>query len=197
MNEDLISILCDESWYYDQKGFNDVLFRKDGTGEIVFRGETTIMIATAFHWKVFSQSINQGANNYQKIPHVIGQLDIEMTITKRRLTRWKKLDELQLNEAYLTEDAFMPKTYTICLEKGSFLTPWAESNFKKFPSAPPRYALRLKFDKSPYPPRHELKNPEGGPEQVKVWDWKEFCNRELPEDQWVGPTFWNTNCIVQ
>jgi len=102
-----------------------------------------------------------------------------MTLTTRRLEQPQSARYL-INEALLTDDAFLPKTYSLRLEKGNFLTPCDElSSFED--EFTPRFALRLAFDKSPYPPREEWKEPEGAPDAVKMWKWKAFVSRSSPE----------------
>ena len=148
-----------------------------------------MFIAAEFEWKPQGpESLEQvidlsSISSTRNKPHLISQLDIELTLTKRRTPsfstpeaqRWK-----QINEALLTDDAFLPKTYTIRLEKDNFLAPvdtisQSENEFT------PRYALRLAFDKSPYPPRHEWKEPGGAPDGLKMWEWKDFVRQKSPE----------------
>jgi len=100
-----------------------------------------------------------------------------------------------MNELLLTDDAFLPKTYTISLEKGNFLSPHdASIPFEN--EFTPRFALRLVFDKSPYPPRHEWKEPDGAPDMVKMWEWKEFCGEESAELKSKSLFTWGGNCVV-
>jgi hypothetical protein len=83
----------------------------------------------------------------------------------------------------LTDDAFQPKSYSIRIEKGNFTEPSFVGS--ESPSRP-RYALRLLFDKSPYPPREEWREPEGGPDSGKFWGHKEFVGRDAPELEKLG-----------
>jgi hypothetical protein len=84
-----------------------------------------------------------------------------------------------LNELGLTDDAFRPKSYTIRIEKGNFTEPCHVGYSSSY--TPPRFALRLLFDKSPYPPRSEWRKPEGGPDSGQFWDHIEFVGRISPE----------------
>ena len=81
----------------------------------------------------------------------MSQFDIELTLAKRRIPRMNR-PEMQsrgLNEVFLTDDAFLPKTYTVRLEKGNFLTPF-DAMFPEYEDQyTPRFAFRLAFDKSP------------------------------------------------
>ena len=86
----------------------------------------------------------------------------------------------KLNESLLTDEAFKPKTFSVMLEKGNFLTPQDEmlSAEDKYT---PRFAFRPEFDRSPYPPRSEWKEPQGAPDAMKMWEWKDFVGRKSPE----------------
>ena len=105
----------------------------------------------------------------------------------------------KINDALLTDDAFLPKVYTLQLEKGRFRTQydrflpneasWLDSAKWLVEKAlyggqktAPWYAYKLTFDISPYPPRSEWKNTEGGgvPDAFKFWEWTEFYRDELP-----------------
>jgi hypothetical protein len=118
--------------------------------------------------------------------HLISQFDIELTLTKRRIPKLgnAEMHNYKINESLLTDDAFLPKTYTVRLEKGEFITPYDAMRTEEIPNTP-AFALRLVFDKSPYPPRDEWKEPDGAPDAIKFWEWKEFCGRQLPEGR--GP----------
>jgi len=83
-----------------------------------------------------------------------------------------------VNELGLKDDAFHPKSFTVSIENGSFKQPCFIGGDESMWS---RYALRLFFDKSPYPPRCEWKEPEGGPDSGQFWDHKEFVGRSSPE----------------
>ena len=113
----------------------------------------------------------------------MAQFDLEITLTKRAIITRGPTDGYILNEENLIDDAFLPKTYSVRLEKGMFKTafertagpvrPWRQS-----------YAYQLVFDKSPYPPRHEWKDPEDVPEPpfLAFSEWREFCSRSVPSD---------------
>lgn len=102
----------------------------------------------------------------------------------------------RINESLLTNDAFLPKTYTVRLEEGNFLTPY-DLMLPEEDQYTPRFALRLAFDKSPYPPRHEWKEPGGAPDAMKMWEWKDFCGRQSPglKTQRDRHAWWG-NCVV-
>ena len=168
--------------------------------------ETALWIAAELEWKLKRVDHFDGSVNISSVdqscknptPHVISQFDIEITLTKScipSLRSWMK-PSYQVNEKLLVDDAFRPKTYSVRLEKGNFLCAY-DAMLPKEDEFTPRFALRLVFDKSPYPPRQEWKKPEGAPDAVKMWEWKEFCARESPElkaianrDPWLG------QCVV-
>ena len=113
----------------------------------------------------------------------MAQFDLEITLTKRAIVTRGPTNGYILNEENLIDDAFLPKTYSVRLEKGVFKTafertagpvrPWRQS-----------YAYQLVFDKSPYPSRHEWKGPEDVPEPpfLAFSEWREFCSRSIPSD---------------
>lgn len=142
------------------------------------------------------------AANPSKSPHLLGQLHLEITLAKRLPERVRDSilsKSTIINELGLTDDAFLPKLYTIRIEKGNFIEPWCVGFWDSWR---PRFALRLIFDKSPYPPRSEWKEPEGGPASCRFWDHVEFVGREDPELKKRGramndvpSAIWNT-CVA-
>jgi hypothetical protein len=80
-----------------------------------------------------------------------------------------------VNEGSLTDDAFRPKSFNVRIEQGNFATPAGiGSEFSRlYPSPDLRWAMRLIFDPSPYPPESEWKNSRGN----HFWDFKEFVGR--------------------
>lgn len=93
-----------------------------------------------------------------------------------------------MNESLLTDGAFLPKAYTTRLEKGSFLTTYDAILSEEEGQCTPRFALRLEFDMSAFPPRHGWKEPDGASDAVRMWDWKSFYSRQLPELKTQGHT---------
>jgi len=103
----------------------------------------------------------------------------------------------KINDALLTDEAFLPKTYTLQLEKGRFRTQYdrlypteagwldnakwlVEKTLYGGRKTAPWYAYKLAFDVSPYPPQKEWKSPDGAPNTFKFWEWTEFYRDELP-----------------
>ena len=172
--------------------------------KLLCRQGLNIWIAAEFAWKPHSPaSLDQivdigGLDGTRRDPHLIQQFDIEMTLAKRRIARMRRPERQgwRMNESVLTDEAFRPKTYTVRLEKGNFLAPF-DAIGQREDQYTPRFALRLAFDPSPYPPRHEWKEPGGAPDALEMWQWKEFCGRSSPELKTQGDrhTLWG-NCVV-
>ncbi|KAI8959227.1 hypothetical protein F5Y11DRAFT_333834 [Daldinia sp. FL1419] len=190
MNEALCSILSGEEWSFDLEG-RSIKFNNDGTGELWCRCNFNVWIAAELQWKSLgslgdsSENIetpSQAASSAQgRGPRLLGQLNVEITLEKRlpesvRTTILSK--STIINELSLTDEAFRPKSYTLRIERGNFIEPC----YVGFPSADkPRFALRLIFNKSPYPPRPEWRKPDGGPDGGQFWDHVEFVARVSPE----------------
>ncbi|OAQ61197.1 hypothetical protein VFPPC_02201 [Pochonia chlamydosporia 170] len=190
MNEALCSILCgEEEWWYDQDG-RSISFNNDGTGELWCRCNLNYWIAAEIEWKSIkqvdrvepsSQSVNTVSDAQSKNPRHLGQLNLQITLTKRLPQRARDSilsKSTIINELSLKDDAFQPKFYAVTIEKGNFIEP-CRIGFSS--STASRFALRLLFDTSPYPPRSEWKNPEGGPDGGQFWDHREFVSRPSTE----------------
>jgi hypothetical protein len=89
--------------------------------------------------------------------------------------------------APLHTPAFLPKTLTVTISRGRYIEPWQQFIKKPFPLfsgeadrfKPRRYASKLTFDVSPYPPRGEWdERGVSGLEQSldfhRHWEKKEF-----------------------
>ncbi|KAI1460603.1 hypothetical protein F4805DRAFT_369147 [Annulohypoxylon moriforme] len=188
MNEALCSILTGEDeWYYHADG-RHIKFNKDGTGELSCRCNFNIWILAELEWKSIkpphgpSQIVEfpgQVSNNtWNKGPQLLGQLDLEITLLKQLSKRAKGTiveKNTLVNEGSLTDDAFRTRQFTVRFEKGNFLEPVCTD-----PNLDWRYELRLLFDKSPYPPRSQWKEPEQGPDSCQFWDMIEFVSRHVP-----------------
>lgn len=169
-------------------------------GKLVCRYENTVWIAAVFEWepqdsKLLSQAVDLD-NDTRRGPNLISQFEIEMTLTKQRSPTYPPQEcDWRMNASLLSDDAFLPKSYTVKLERGKFITPHDARRAKEIPFTP-RYTLRLIFDNSPYPPRHEWKDPVPGPDATKMWEWKEFCGRQLPLTEHGDTDAWWSRCVV-
>lgn len=112
-----------------------------------------------------------------------------------------KQDNPQFNEWALKKDAFRTRTYTVRIEKGNFIEPAYSINHWVHAS---RYAIRLVFDKSPYPPQPEWNqlDPLGITVGSHYWDIVEFAageSRDLKKEgramNDLSPRSWNS-CTV-
>lgn len=127
------------------------------------------------------------SNNNSNTPVVLGTLELEITLTKRKPTaEWaqKMLTSTCLNEGSLIDAAFLPKSYTVRVERGNFLEPALSHSPRSITNGWSRYAYRLIFKKSPYPERPEWRNPGQGPDngpKYSFWHLKEFVGRASPE----------------
>ncbi|KAF3066461.1 hypothetical protein GL218_09007 [Daldinia childiae] len=213
MNEALCSILSmEDRWSFDLEG-RFIKFNKDGTGEKLWcRCNFNVWIAAEFEWRSVEpprdpsrstevpSQVASGAPG--KGPQPLGQLNLEITLTKRLPETVKHSilsKSTMVNEKSLTDEAFYPKLYTVRIEKGNFVEPC----YIGYPSSDkPRFALRLLFDKSPYPPRSGWKRPEEGPDGGQFWDHVEFVGRISPELVKKGAvmnnisTGWWGGCVV-
>ncbi|KAJ8121920.1 hypothetical protein O1611_g9976 [Lasiodiplodia mahajangana] len=195
MNEALCSMLTgEEDWHFDSEG-KSIRFNKDGTGELECRCNLNFWILAEFEWKSIepqdngSSGASAGLGHTTAIKHDssqperLGQLDLEITLTRRlagRARRWAEAHPStaeQMNKN-LTGDAYQPKSYNVRIERGNFIQP-CYAGYQN--SDMERYSLRLLFDKSPYPPRSEWRDPQGAPDEGKFWDLVEFVGRAAPD----------------
>ncbi|RWA08862.1 hypothetical protein EKO27_g6228 [Xylaria grammica] len=195
MNEALCSILSsDEDWHFHSDG-RSIRFNGDGTGELTCRCNLNFWILAEFEWKSIRPQHNEPhrapassgytptTKNNGNRPELLGQLDLEITLTRRlaaRARRWAEehpSNAKHMNQS-LADDAYRTKLYTIRVERGNFIEP-CYVGYKN--SDAKRYSFRLLFDKSPYPPRSEWLSPQGGPNDGCFWDHVEFVGRAAPD----------------
>ncbi|KAI1861846.1 hypothetical protein JX265_009349 [Neoarthrinium moseri] len=211
----VLSLLCGpDLWHWDPRGSCSISFHKNGTGlvrlpsllqafllarrsiltiyQLRAGAEISDFIAAGFDWELKRpESLNHIVDLNQideRRGTLLSQFEVELTLTTRvhpRLQETRHLCTL-LNEQALTDGAFLPKFYTIRLEYGRFDDP--STSWMHDPPAlyrPPKYALRLLFDKSPFPAREEWNDEARFPaEQCRFWDMREFAQREVPKDGW-------------
>ncbi|KAI1115298.1 hypothetical protein F5Y14DRAFT_410830 [Nemania sp. NC0429] len=174
MGESLRSILCREPWYYDLERQCKIKFDEDGTGELVCRREIPIFIAGRIKWKALSEIGQPLTTSSDEDGGIKRLLELEITLTQQR-SSWVS-SRPRINEQLLNDEAFLPKTYKIKLEKGDFVSAsdrtWKPAEVLS--DDVPKFALRLTFDVSPYPPREQWKSSKGAPDAIKFWEWTEF-----------------------
>jgi hypothetical protein len=145
-------------------------------------------ILAEFEWKVTTITPLDQAYKDSKSPHLISQLNIEITLTKHLSPDPKK--ELESRHIHVTDDAFRSKSFNIRIEQGNFALP--EDLLCNGSNVATRYTKRIVFDTSPYPPEPEWKESwlEGWkePEGRNYWDEKEFVNYNPSLDEFRAPT---------
>ncbi|KAI8631215.1 hypothetical protein F5Y19DRAFT_473613 [Xylariaceae sp. FL1651] len=189
MPETLQSILCSETWVWDPNGSCQITFDKSGTGKLICRSEASVFIAAEFDWELASPTspaaaaLSAIAVDPASPTHLV-TLPLTITLTKRRipyLGDFATSRVLRLNEDLLHDSAFAPRTYAVRVERGDFLstpdTGSSQTQQRELPKFTPRFALRLVFDASPYPPAEAWRDPDGAPASFKVWEFTEFCGR--------------------
>lgn len=83
-------------------------------------------------------------------------LRLDMTLTRRVIKTRGPADDIELNDFYLRDEAFVPKKFSARLERGCFDTAM-EEKLGAVPRWAPKYKYRFVFDKSPYPQAQEWK----------------------------------------
>jgi len=160
--------------------------------KLVAATELPTYIAAEFNWELTSPDTLDVAVDLSnsKTPRamLLVQFNIELTLTKRIHPRYES-ERDHLNEVVLTDAAFLPKNYTIRLEHGRFMDPAHEIDIashksRDFLFRPYLNALRLVFDKSPYPPQNEWKEGAGGIANLFA-DSKAFVDRRLGMDSYL------------
>jgi len=123
---------------------------------------------------------------WSRKPQVLGRMNLEIKLSTSvagsllgPLPIWPSL-----NEHYLSEAAFKPRTFMVTIEKGNFVHKrlvGREGNYRI------RYGLRLLFSKSPYPTREGLKNPDKSPiSELNFDEMDMFVARTLPQSETKG-----------
>ncbi|KAI0392218.1 hypothetical protein F5Y17DRAFT_460111 [Xylariaceae sp. FL0594] len=205
MNEALESILCaEEKWSFDPEG-RYIKLNTDGTGELWCRCNFNYWIAAEIEWErvdgtddanIPNNILNNNNNNNNSNtttttptqvsttkslkPQELGTISLHLTLRKR-IPSWARTSVLSKSSSMLNElDAFdTPRTYVVRMEKGNFVKPCAVGYGSD--EEEERFALRIVFDRSPYPPRAQWRNPDGGPDSGRFWDHVEFVARPDPD----------------
>ena len=112
----------------------------DGQPKMLCARELIVWIAAEFEWEnlgskaleqiIIDNTNSNSRNTSSKDLPWITRFDMRLTLTKRRVPLPNDPENVRkLNEYWLKEDAFAPKTYTVHLEKGVFLTPDIAKHF--------------------------------------------------------------------
>lgn len=191
----VISLLCGPNWRWDTYSNCWISFNKDGTGLIEASADQPVYLASEFEWKLKNpdslDTVVELDHNNSREGVLLSQFDIELTLTKRLHPRYQDNPIYAgINERFLQDAAFLPKSYTIRLEHGRFDDPayknWSIwKNSRPFFYQPDMYALRLVFDKSPFPPLDEWRDARDVAEAGRWPEIKEFVDRNIPTDSWL------------
>ena len=151
------------------------------TAQLVCRANLNVWIAAEFDWKFLSGEdgnilVDLSDTSDKSSTQKLFKFGIEMTLTKRRIPKLghMAMEGYRINEELLSDDAFVPKTYSVCLERGNFLTQH-DTLCEELLEGTPRWGARITFDRSPYPSRETWKEEP----YEKFWEWKAFCAWQL------------------
>ncbi|KAF8156276.1 hypothetical protein K438DRAFT_1777521 [Mycena galopus ATCC 62051] len=188
------SVLCSEkAWHWDTDDGHNLIFYRDGTGEITSWAELNAWIFAIFEWKVNDPatvkytptalppppSLVQRLVSPSQPPMVpVLRASIEFTLTKRRTPFGVRLPH-RLNEELLLDAAFAPRVLNITVERGRFPASWDYVPVQ--PDIPKSwFQSQLTFDVSPYPVRetwdpklYDMVDSIGQPNMTK------FCAHKL------------------
>ncbi|RAH50925.1 uncharacterized protein BO95DRAFT_117239 [Aspergillus brunneoviolaceus CBS 621.78] len=186
-SESVLSILTGQSWFWDPMQSNEIRFHPNGAGHLICRYETQVWIMAELHWRSLRPaSLEQIAAT--TADGLLGEFEIEIRLSKRQTPGTYVPPGRRINEALLTDEAFEPKLFTVRLERGSFLTQHDRAGDRQGGDAS-RWAMRLVFDKSPYPQPEEWKEMTSSLQAHKMWEWNEFCSHQLPEKGLLAATW--------
>ncbi|KAI9677317.1 MAG: hypothetical protein M1829_002660 [Trizodia sp. TS-e1964] len=178
MDEALSSILCAEERWIFRGLCESIGFNADGTGNLWCScADFNCYIALALSWRLLPPAPPVARNASARRPQLLGQLNVEITLERKLAPGAPEQHGKYLIEGVLCDAAFTPKSFCIRIEKGDFIEPGA-IRLEGF--SLDRYSLRLLFDKSPYPPREEWKEPQCGPDSLLFWEHAEFVARRQP-----------------
>ncbi|KAK2831929.1 hypothetical protein FQN49_007028 [Arthroderma sp. PD_2] len=185
MAETIRSVLCGERWRLDSRSIVDLDFNADGTGRMIFGGEIIFYIAAEFDWSaedsaILDQIIHRASDEGNE-PCLLTEFDLNLTLTKRAIpfSGTYPIPRHTINEGRLEESAFVPRTFSVRLEKGSFISPHDMCDGRVFRTTR-RYALRLSFDETPYPPTDTWKPDRLPLDPMQIEGWTAFYCEPMP-----------------
>ncbi|KAH6681491.1 hypothetical protein B0J14DRAFT_576510 [Halenospora varia] len=195
----LLSILCSDRWRWDSAGYSAIVFNADHTGELKCASDNSYFMGAKFEWKAKDPNTRCWQATSTDLSQLQCQFAIEITLQKQ--DNEGTCESVQTDPAYaflphlqtsrLTDDAFLPKTYTLRLEKGRFTTQcdrlyggktWYGA--KKLHPWATWFSFKLIFDPSPYPPRKQWKDTKTSsvPGDTHFWEWNEFYSVENEDE---------------
>lgn len=157
--------------------------------------ETAFTLAASFDWRALNPTVLDdrvtitGGRTAKTLAHV----SLEISLTERRCPcppGWNfdenTLERIRASRSKFKETAFQPRTFSVRLESGRFAKPFMEDHggVQSFGDQAHSYALRLVFDRCPWPLLEEY---IGG----SIWgDKKEVtrfvCQEEGLYNSWMG-----------
>ncbi|KAH8663383.1 hypothetical protein BGZ60DRAFT_411197 [Tricladium varicosporioides] len=195
----LLSLLCSNRWRWDSAGYSAIIFNADHTGELKCASDSSYFIGAKFEWKAKDPNTRCWQATTTDTTQLQCQFVIEITLQKQGVgspsgtaqtdPAYTFLPHLQTT--HLNDEAFLPKIFTIRLEKGRFATQcdrlyggktWYGAN--RLDPWATWFSFKLVFDPSPYPPRKEWKDFQAGsfPEGTHFWEWNEFYSVENEDE---------------
>lgn len=157
--------------------------------------ETAFTLAASFDWRALNQTVldELPAITGGRTTKTLAHLSLEITLTERRCPcpqGWNfdenTLERIRMTQSGFRESAFQPRTFSVRLESGRFAKPYMEDHggVEKFGDQADSYALRLVFDRCPWPLLEEY---IGG----SIWgDKKEVtrfvCQESGRYNSWLG-----------
>ncbi|RAL12016.1 uncharacterized protein BO97DRAFT_414596 [Aspergillus homomorphus CBS 101889] len=185
--QSVLSILTEQSWFWDPMHNNEIRFLANGTGHIICRYETQEWIMAELGWRPRSP-VSLEPVTVTNADGFLSEFEIEITLSKRQIANSYVPAGRRINEALLTEKAFKPKVYKVRVERGSFLTQHDRTGDLQRGDRP-RYAMQLAFDTSPYPQPEQWKEMTSSLQAHRMWEWDEFCSHQLPEKGFLSVTW--------
>ncbi|CAI6316968.1 unnamed protein product [Periconia digitata] len=210
--EEILALLCDwkDPWTFGTRCW--IQFKRDGNGQLSCDGEQRSYLAVEFSW-----SFKNEPSEPRTVQKNIFKANIEITLSPRMHSMYHKsaywLKGAALQEhlqnppppseapfpwAPVHSAAFRPKEYAITLSRGRFIDPgdyWRKGPYPILQKSsfdllkPSRYACKLVFDKSPFPPREKWTNDSICTflDYSPFYEWKEFVRDSIDarDQTWV------------
>ena len=163
--------------------------------------ETAFTLAASFDWKVLNSPVldEQPAITGGRTAKTLAHLSMEITLTERRCPcpeGWNFdeniLERIRMTSSTFKDSAFQSKTFSVRLESGRFAKPFMEDHggVKEFGDQAHSYALRLVFDRCPWPTPEEHINGSSS-----IWWYQRKMTRFVCRESGLYNS-WMGSCIV-
>ncbi|PWY75542.1 hypothetical protein BO70DRAFT_430974 [Aspergillus heteromorphus CBS 117.55] len=170
----ILSILTG-TWTLDSENEIQIVFYENGTGELILRHIFNAWIAAETHWKCLSaEPLDQIL-----IPNP-GPSSPESPTTTTTTTLL--IFPLEITLTPTPSPPAAPQTPTSSTARTCSTRP---SSPRRTSTWAPEYMYQLVFDRSPFPPREEWRDQEGGvpePPFLRIEGWREFCRGVLTRE---------------